>query len=99
MQTLNRTGFETNLTNDSAGFNSLASRKNIIIDFCSGLPKHSCSGAFRNSTNEWEELSGDYPRHHRFSSWYTRPGTIEDLNETFETPTGKFMPWLQGIGR
>ena len=103
MLTLNRTGFETDLTNDSGWFQLSEHRgKIVIIDFmavdCQSC--HLVQEHLEIRQTEWEELSGDYPVIIvSVGSWYTRPETIEDLNETFGDPqSSKFMPWLVGTG-
>ena len=101
MQTVNRTGIEDNLTNESGWFTLSDHRgKVIILDFMA----HACGSChyaqihFEEELATWENLSGPYPvMIVSIGSWYA----LEDLEFLNESEPGEkyFVPqWVLGNG-
>jgi cytochrome c-type biogenesis protein len=101
IQTVNRTGLEQNLTNESGVFTFSEHRgKVIVLDFMA----HSCSSChyaqihMENELAGWQNLSGDYPvMIVSIGSWYAFE-SIEYLN-TSDPSENYFVPnWVLGTG-
>lgn len=101
MQTVNRTGIEDGLTNDTGWFQLSDHRgKVVILDFMA----HGCSSCHHAQSHmekelpAWENLSGPYPvMIVSIGSWYSYE-SLDYLNES-EPAENYFVPqWVLGTG-
>lgn len=102
METLNRTNFEQNLTNETGWFQlSDHLGKVVVLDFmaidCANC--HLVQEHIDLRKSQWDNLGGDYEVIVvSIGSWYSYE-SLADLNETFgDAQSDKEMTWVVGTG-